>query len=109
VPHDPPGFVKVRDKKTVLIPDRRGNNRLDTLRNIARDPRISLLFIIPGIGNTLRINGRAVFTEILLLLWWIDEERARRDGSAGGQGVGKRGAIRKVRKTGLKPVGITVG
>jgi PPOX class probable FMN-dependent enzyme len=56
---DPPGFVRVRDRKTVLIPDRRGNNRLDTLRNIARDPRISLLFIIPGIGNTLRINGRA--------------------------------------------------
>lgn len=56
---DPPGFVKVRDKKTVLIPDRRGNNRVDTLRNLVRDPRISLLFMIPGIGNTLRINGRA--------------------------------------------------
>src|SRR6476646_11903862 len=56
---DPAGFVRVRDRKTVLIPDRRGNNRLDTLRNIARDPRVSLLFIIPGIGNTLRINGRA--------------------------------------------------
>ena len=56
---DPPGFVHVRDPKTVLIPDRRGNNRIDTLRNIVRDPRISLLFMIPGIGNTLRINGRA--------------------------------------------------
>jgi len=56
---DPPGFVRVRDPKTVLIPDRRGNNRIDTLRNLVRDPRISLLFIIPGIGNTLRINGRA--------------------------------------------------
>jgi PPOX class probable FMN-dependent enzyme len=56
---DPPGFVKVRDARTVLIPDRRGNNRIDTLRNLVRDPRISLLFIIPGIGNTLRINGRA--------------------------------------------------
>jgi uncharacterized protein len=56
---DPPGFVRVRDAKTVLIPDRRGNNRIDSLRNIVRDPRISLLFIIPGIGNTLRINGRA--------------------------------------------------
>ena len=56
---DPPGFVRVRDKKTVLIPDRRGNNRVDSLRNLVRDPRISLLFMIPGIGNTLRINGRA--------------------------------------------------
>jgi uncharacterized protein len=56
---DPPGFVRVRDTKTVLIPDRRGNNRIDSLRNLVRDPRISLLFIIPGIGNTLRINGRA--------------------------------------------------
>src|SRR5262247_4791446 len=56
---DPAGFVRVRDRKTVLIPDRRGNNRLDSLRNLVRDPRISLLFMIPGIGNTLRINGRA--------------------------------------------------
>jgi PPOX class probable FMN-dependent enzyme len=56
---DPPGFVRVRDKKTVLLPDRRGNNRVDSLRNLVRDPRISLLFMIPGIGNTLRINGRA--------------------------------------------------
>ena len=56
---DPAGFVRVRDRKAVLIPDRRGNNRLDSLRNIVRDPRISLLFLIPGIGNTLRINGRA--------------------------------------------------
>jgi PPOX class probable FMN-dependent enzyme len=56
---DPPGFVRVRDTKTVLIPDRRGNNRIDGLRNLVRDPRISLLFMIPGIGNTLRINGRA--------------------------------------------------
>jgi PPOX class probable FMN-dependent enzyme len=56
---DPAGFVRVRDRKTVLIPDRRGNNRIDSLRNLVRDPRISLLFLIPGIGNTLRINGRA--------------------------------------------------
>ncbi len=56
---DPAGFVRVADERTVLIPDRRGNNRIDTLRNIVRDPRISLLFMIPGIGNTLRINGRA--------------------------------------------------
>ncbi len=56
---DPAGFVRIADSRTVLIPDRRGNNRIDSLRNIVRDPRISLLFIIPGIGNTLRINGRA--------------------------------------------------
>jgi PPOX class probable FMN-dependent enzyme len=56
---DPPGFVRVWDEKTVLIPDRRGNNRLDTLRNLVHDPRISLLFLIPGVGETLRINGRA--------------------------------------------------
>src|SRR5262245_65161001 len=56
---DPAGFVRVRDSKTVLIPDRRGNNRVDTLRNLVRDPRIALLFMIPGIGQTLRINGRA--------------------------------------------------
>lgn len=56
---DPPGFVRVVDEKTVLIPDRRGNNRLDTLRNLVRDPRISLLFLIPGVGETMRINGHA--------------------------------------------------
>ena len=56
---DPPGFVRVLDERTVLIPDRRGNNRIDNLRNIVRDPRISLLFLIPGVGETLRINGRA--------------------------------------------------
>jgi PPOX class probable FMN-dependent enzyme len=59
---DPAGFVRVRDSKTVLIPDRRGNNRVDSLRNLVCDPRISLLFMIPGIGNTLRINGRAVIS-----------------------------------------------
>ncbi|NKB56492.1 MAG: pyridoxamine 5'-phosphate oxidase family protein [Alphaproteobacteria bacterium] len=56
---DPPGFVRVMDAKTVLIPDRRGNNRIDTLRNLVRDPRISLLFLIPGVRETMRINGRA--------------------------------------------------
>jgi PPOX class probable FMN-dependent enzyme len=56
---DPAGFVRVVDRKTVQIPDRRGNNRVDALRNLVLDPRISLLFMIPGIGNTLRINGTA--------------------------------------------------
>ena len=59
---DPAGFVRVLDRKTVLIPDRRGNNRIDALRNLIYDPRISLLFLIPGIGTTVRINGRAEIT-----------------------------------------------
>ena len=56
---DPAGFVRVLDEKRLAFPDRRGNNRLDTLRNIIRDPRVSLLFLIPGVGETLRVNGRA--------------------------------------------------
>lgn len=57
---DLPGFVRVRDEKTLMMPDRRGNNRIDSLRNIVRDPRIALLFLIPGSGSTLRVNGRAL-------------------------------------------------
>ncbi len=56
---DQPGFVTVRDAKTLLIPDRRGNNRLDSLKNILFDPRIGMLFLIPGYGETLRVNGVA--------------------------------------------------
>jgi PPOX class probable FMN-dependent enzyme len=56
---DKPGFVVVEDEKTLLIPDRPGNNRFDSLRNILEDPRVALFFLIPGIGETLRINGRA--------------------------------------------------
>lgn len=56
---DPAGFVRVRDEKTLLLPDRRGNNRIDSLRNILHDPRVALLFLLPGIGETLRVNGRA--------------------------------------------------
>src|SRR5258707_12826723 len=55
---DPPGFVRVADEKTLLIPDRRGNNRIATLRNLLHDPRISLMFLIPGCGEVIRINGR---------------------------------------------------
>jgi PPOX class probable FMN-dependent enzyme len=57
---DIPGFVRVHDDRTLMLPDRRGNNRIDSLRNIVRDPRVSLLFLIPGLGTTLRVNGRAV-------------------------------------------------
>ena len=56
---DPPGFVRVADERTLLMPDRRGNNRLDTLRNLVVDPRIGLLFLVPGVGVTLRVNGTA--------------------------------------------------
>jgi PPOX class probable FMN-dependent enzyme len=56
---DAAGFVRILDDKTLAIPDRPGNNRLDGFRNILRDPRIALLFLIPGIGETFRVNGRA--------------------------------------------------
>ena len=56
---DARGFVRILDDRTLAIPDRLGNNRLDGFRNIVRDPRIALLFLIPGVGETLRVNGRA--------------------------------------------------
>jgi PPOX class probable FMN-dependent enzyme len=56
---DAPGFVQVLDERTLLLPDRRGNQRIDSLRNIARDPRVALLFLIPGNGEALRVNGTA--------------------------------------------------
>ena len=56
---DPAGFIRILDDKTLAIPDRPGNNRIDGFRNIVRDPRIALLFLIPGVGETLRVNGRA--------------------------------------------------
>ncbi|MDX3927140.1 MAG: pyridoxamine 5'-phosphate oxidase family protein [Shinella sp.] len=56
---DPVGFVKILDERTLAIPDRPGNNRLDTLVNILANPSIGLLFIIPGFDDTLRVNGRA--------------------------------------------------
>ena len=56
---DAPGFVAVHDAHTLRIPERRGNNRVDSLRNIVQDPRVALLFLIPGRGETLRVNGRA--------------------------------------------------
>jgi uncharacterized protein len=59
---DGPGFVHTLNDTTVALPDRRGNNRLDTLRNIIADPKIALLFLIPGVNETLRINGRAVIS-----------------------------------------------
>ena len=56
---DPAGFVRVVDSRTVMLPDRRGNNRIDSLRNIVRDSRAAFLFLLPGSGTTFRANGRA--------------------------------------------------
>lgn len=56
---DGKGFIVVQDEKTLLLPDRRGNNRVDSLRNLLADPRVALLFLMPGVGETLRVNGRA--------------------------------------------------
>lgn len=65
---DPAGFVVVEDEKTLLLPDRRGNNRVDSLRNIVADPRVALLFMVPGVGETLRVNGQAtILTDPRLL------------------------------------------
>jgi uncharacterized protein len=59
---DPAGFVHILDNKTLAIPDRPGNNRIDGMRNLVRDPRIALLFLIPGVSETLRVNGRATIS-----------------------------------------------
>jgi PPOX class probable FMN-dependent enzyme len=59
---DAPGFVRVLDDRTLALPDRPGNNRIDGFRNLLQDPRIALLFLIPGVGETLRVNGRASIT-----------------------------------------------
>lgn len=65
---DAKGFVRIHDERTLMLPDRRGNNRIDSLRNIVRDPRVALLFMIPGVGSTLRVNGRAHLTADKALL-----------------------------------------
>jgi len=76
---DRPGFVRVVDLKTLLMPDRRGNNRVDSLRNIVRDPRVALLFMVPGSGNTLRVIGRAeIRTDDALLASFTVEDKPPR-------------------------------
>ena len=74
-----PHLVRIVDERTLLLPDRRGNNRIDSLRNIVRDPRIALLFLIPGNGNTIRINGNASLTndEALLRSFAVGEKAPR--------------------------------
>ena len=65
---DPPGFVAVIDDNTILIPDRPGNNRLDTMANIVANPNAGLLFFVPGFEDTLRLNGKARITDDAALL-----------------------------------------
>ena len=65
--------VKIQDPKTILLPDWRGNNRLDSLRNIVRDPRISLLFMVPGCKNVVRVNGKATLSTDPSLLAQFDK------------------------------------
>lgn len=65
---DPAGFIDIEDDRTLLLPDRRGNNRIDSLRNILHDNRVALLFLIPGIGETLRVNGTAAISTDPVLL-----------------------------------------
>ncbi|MGF1631301.1 MAG: pyridoxamine 5'-phosphate oxidase family protein [Kiloniellaceae bacterium] len=62
------GVVHIEDERTLMLPDRRGNNRIDSLRNIVGDPRVALLFLIPGSGSTLRVNGRAQLSADAALL-----------------------------------------
>lgn len=65
---DPPGFVRILDERTLLLPERPGNRLADTLTNVLADPRIALLFLIPGVGDTFRVNGRAVVVDDAELL-----------------------------------------
>lgn len=66
---DAPGFVRVLDDRTLLIPDRLGNNRIDSLRNVLQNPHVGLLFLVPGVDETLRVNGVA---RIVLRSEWLD-------------------------------------
>lgn len=65
---DPPGFVAVLDKKTLLIPDRPGNNQVDTLQNVIINPQVGLLFLVPGMNETLRVSGSAEIVTVNELL-----------------------------------------
>ena len=87
---DPAGFVVVQDQHTLLVPERRGNNRIDGLRNILADPRVALLFLVPGHGETLRVNGTATISVDPGLLDRCAMQGRRtpvRDGRAGADGV----------------------
>lgn len=74
---DLPGFVHVLDDRTLVLPDRPGNNRVDSLLNLLGDPRVAMIFLVPGLGHTLRVNGTAVVTTDPRLLA-LGEVRGRR-------------------------------
>ncbi|CAB3798523.1 pyridoxamine 5'-phosphate oxidase family protein [Pararobbsia alpina] len=76
---DPRGFVHVVDEKTLILPDRRGNNRIDSLRNLMANPQLAMLFLIPGMGETLRVNGRARISidPVLLQRYAVDGKEPR--------------------------------
>lgn len=76
---DLPGFIRIHDDRTLLIPDRRGNNRIDSLRNVVRDPRVALMLLIPGSINSLRINGRGYISadEELLASFGVEGKAPR--------------------------------
>lgn len=76
---DAGAVVRISGDRTLLLPDRRGNDRIDSLRNVVRDPRVALLFLIPGSGTTLRVNGRAVISADSALLdsFAVEEKRPR--------------------------------
>ena len=76
---DSPGFVQVLDPQTLLIPDWPGNNRLDSLTNVVSNPNVGLLFFIPGVNETLRVNGIAELTTdpALLERWSVEGKRPR--------------------------------
>ena len=76
---DAPGFVAVEDEHTLLLPDRRGNNRTDSLRNVISNPSVALLFMVPGVNETLRINGQAHVSvdPALLARFAVDGKRPR--------------------------------
>jgi len=76
---DPPGFVRIIDDATLLIPERPGNRLADSLRNILENPHVGILFVIPGVGDTFRVNGRACLTtdEALLSLCSVEGKRPK--------------------------------
>lgn len=76
---DAPGFVRIVDERTLAMPDRIGNNRVDSLRNMLAQPHVGLLFIVPGVGETLRVNGRARIStdEALLESFAVEGKRPR--------------------------------
>ena len=76
---DSPGFVHVLDDRTLLVPDWPGNNRLDSLTNVVANPNVGLLFLIPGVNETLRVNGRAEITmdPVLLERWTVNGKHPR--------------------------------